>query len=735
MTKMRVISLLVVTIASTTMLTAQTVSTQILGTVVDPTGAFVPGAEVEARRAATGETRSAITNEAGGYVIPALEIGDYQVSVRAAGFQRELKRGIALEINQKARIDFELRVGSVTDTIEVAATSPVLNTDDATIGAVVERKRITELPLNGRNFGQLAVVASPGVQLIPFPVMNGERIVSSGQRENQNQVTIDGIVIQNNLINATSVRPSMDAIEEFKVQTGNFSAEFGNYSGAQINIALRSGSNAVHLSLFEFVRNDKLDARSFFELSSAPKAPLRRNQFGGVISGPVYVPKIYNGRNKTFFMFDAEYVRNRLAGTSRTTVIPDAFRTGDFSSLAGGTGIRDPLTGQPFAGNIVPAGRISPQATALMKFMPAASLTGALNYQLRSQNNLDNNQYLARFDHVLGPNDRLFGHYVYQTNNIRVVGAIPNNAQLEDVSDRNIAINFNHIFTPRLINEMRMGWTRFRFLGASDFTNTKFSILKEFGMVGFPEDSFLTGLPTIGISGYLGLSSFGPGPKVDDTGQISDNLTFIRGSHNFKTGLDIRFTQQVEAAANFPRGNISFTGDMTRNAAADFLLGLPRNVSGIEALVRAQARNQKYSGYFQDDWHISPKLTLNLGVRYQLATVVRDPRGAIRSLDPSDLTRLYPPLGTSLALYNGDHNSFAPRIGLAYRPFGTKTVIRTGFGIYHNANQLNNFTILVRNPPSFLATTTISDPARPSVTLANPFSVTGSVPPGPYNIT
>jgi hypothetical protein len=716
-------------------LSAQTTSTQILGTIMDPTGAAVPSASVQVRRIATGETRGFLTDTSGNYIIPSLESGEYEVTIEAAGFQREIRRGIVLEINQKARIDFQLRVGSVTDTIEVMATAPVLKTDDATVGDVVERRRITELPLNGRNFAQLAVLGSPGVRLVPFPIMNGERLAASGQRENQNQFTMDGIVIQNNLINSVSVRPSVEAMEEFKVQTGNFSAEFGNFSGAQVNIALRSGTNELHGTLFEFLRNDKFDARTFFERPTDAKAPFRRNQFGAVLSGPVYIPGLYSGKNRTFFMFNAELLRHRLAGSSPTTVPPLSFRAGDFSSLlTANKTIRNPRTGEVFPGNIIPQEQLSPQALALLKYIPEPNQAGTLNYQARTRDDIDNNQYLGRIDHVFNERDRIFGHFVYQTNTLVNVGANPSNQSYDGTTDYNVAVNHTHLFSPTVINEFRAGWTRFKWFYGNQFTDTNFSILKEFGMVGYPEDPFLAGLPTIGISGYLGTSSTGPGPKVDDTGQIANNISIIRGRHALKAGVDIRLTQEVEKAANLMRGSVGFTGEMTGDPVADFMLGVPRTVTGAEALIRAQARNWKYGAYFMDDWHVTPRLTLNLGVRYQLATVVKDPRGALRSLDPADPTRLYPELGVSAALYEGDHNNIAPRIGLAWRPFGSKTVFRGGYGIYYNSNQLNNFTILVRNPPLFLAPTLVNDISNPTVTLANPFAVQGSLPSGPYNV-
>jgi hypothetical protein len=729
------VGLIYVLLLVVTPVLAQTTSTQILGTVVDPTGAAVPDAAVEAVRVHTGEKRTATTNQAGDYIIPYVEIGEYQVSVEAAGFRREIKRGIVLELNQKARVDFSLRVGEVTETIEVEATAPVLKTDDATLGEVVDRRRITQLPLNGRNFAQLAVLAAPGVRMGYQTFGNAVRLYASGQRENQNQFTMDGIVIQNNLINATSFRPSLEAIEEFQVQTGSFSAEFGMFSGAQVNIALRSGTNAFHATLFEFLRNDRLDARNFFERPGDPKAPLRRNQFGWVFSGPLTLPGLYRGRDRTFFMVNSEFVRHRVGGSRPVVVAPIAFRNGDFSDLlANNRTIRDPLTGRPFPGNIIPRERLSPSALALLRYMPQPNQAGVTNYQGRTRNDSDNNQHLVRIDHVFSPNDRLFGRYIYQTNRIDEQAVVPVDLRSEPIKDQSVALNETHIFRANVVNELRVGYTRLRLDRANPFTNTNFSIQREFGMVGFPEDPFQTGLPEIIITGFLGLSSSGPLEQVDETGQFADNLSWIRGRHSLKMGVDLRKTRVARRSANWPRGQLHFTGEITGHAFADFMLGLPRRANGVERLMWQEARNWRFGTYFQDDWRVTPKLTLNLGIRYELNTVVKDPHGRLLSLDPRDPTRLYPEPGTSIGLYDGDHNNFGPRFGFAYRPFGSRTVFRGGYGIYYNQNQLNNFTLLQRNPPQSLVPTVISDPANPTVTLSNPYSVQGTLPSGPYNI-
>ncbi len=712
---------------------AQTNSTEILGVITDPNGGAVPAAAVEATKKSTGEKRSVVTDQEGRYTISNLQIGEYEIVVQATGFQRQRVPTLTLEIDQKARVDLQLKIGSVAETVEVNSAAPVLKTDDATVGEVVDHQRIVELPLNGRNFAQLATIATPGVRMGYQTFGGGERLYAAGQRENQNQFTLDGSVIQNNLINSVSFRPSIDAIEEFKVQTGNFSAEYGMFSGAQVTLSLRSGSNDIHVTLFEFLRNDVMDAKSFFERAADPRAPLRRNQFGFVVAGPVLIPRVYNGKNKTFFMVNSEFLRNRQAGTGLLTVPTAAQRGGDLSNVK--TVIKDPISKLPFPGNIIPTNRIAPQATALLSFVPPGNTTGTANYLSQSKINADNNEFLTRLDHNFTDNDRLFGHFVRQTNQTATRPDYPTNIQNEGTNDWNASIQETHLFSANAINEIRFGYTRLKLLQNNGFSGTSFSILKTLGMVGFPEDSFTTGLPNVSVTGYLSLSSQGPLYQVDETAQLADNFSLIRGAHALKFGADLRRGRIAREAANFPRASLSFTGDITGNALADFLLGYPRNVSGVENLSWAEARDWRMGFYAMDDWHVSNKLTLNLGIRYELNTVPIDPYGRLRTLNPKDPTQLIPGVYTVAAPFKGDHNDFAPRFGFAYRPFGNKTVFRGGYGIYYNANQLNNFTLLQSNPPYKVIPTLVSDPNNPSVTIANPFAVNGVLQPGPFNIT
>lgn len=713
-------------------LQAQTTSTQILGTILDQTGASVAGAQIEAIRTGTGEKRTATSDATGSYVILNLESGEYYVTISAPGFQTERVNHLILELNQKARVNANLKLGNVTEAVEVTASTSALKTDDATVGEVVDNKRIVELPLNGRNFAQLATIATPGVRTGYQNFGNGVRLYAGGQRENQSQFTLSGIVVQNNLINAVSFRPSVEAIEEFKVQTGNFSAEYGMYSGAQVTMNLRSGTNNFHGTLFEFVRNEKFDARNFFSDPKNPKEPLRRNQFGFVFSGPVRIPKLYDGRNKTFFMVNTEYVRQRQTSVSQSTVPSLDFRSGNFSSVT--KQLVDPVTKKEFENNIIPISSMSAAALELQKYYPNPNQSGAANYLARTRSELDNNQFLTRIDQLFGSNDRLYGSFIYQTNEIRTQAALPSDLRVEPNTDWSAALNETHIFGPSVINEFRFGYTRLKFLNSNNFTNSDFSIQQAFGMVGFPEDSFTTGLPGINITGYLGISSYGPLAQVDETAQLADNLSIVKGRHAFKTGYDVRKGRIARQASNNPRGALNFTGEMSENAYADFLLGFPRRSDGVENLNYAEARNWRNGVYLMDDWKVNDRLTLNLGVRYELFTVPIDPYGRLRILNPDDMSQLIPEPYVAKKLFKGDHNNWAPRIGFALRPFGTKTVFRGGYGIYYNANQLNNFTLLQSNPPFKLVPTVVSDPTKPTSTIQNPYLSGGSLPTGPFSI-
>ncbi len=364
---------------------AQTTSTSILGTVTDPTGAVVAAANVSVLNVRTGIKREDVTSTTGDYNFPLLDVGDYEVVVSMPGFKTETRK-LTLQVNQKARVDFTLEVGTQSDRIEITAEAAALHTDDSSLGQVVEQRRVVELPLNGRNLAGLAVL-QPGVQFggrmgfdgltgggggVPIPGA-AISLSANGQRDTNQHATLDGVVATEARVNTVPFTPSVEAVEELKVQSGSYSAEYGTNSGAQLTIVLKSGTNDFHGAAFEFLRNDKLDGESYFQnyfnapgAARKPKDKLRQNQYGGVLGGPLIIPKLYNGKDRTFFMFNYEARLRRQPGQIGTANMPPlAFREGDLSALLNrrsATGaalpsiqIVDPISGTPFAGNIIPA--------------------------------------------------------------------------------------------------------------------------------------------------------------------------------------------------------------------------------------------------------------------------------------------------------------------------------------------------------------------------------------------
>jgi Carboxypeptidase regulatory-like domain/TonB-dependent Receptor Plug Domain len=427
--------------------TAQTTSTEVLGTVTDTSGAVIPSAKITLLRVGTGERRVEATDSSGNYSFPLIEIGDYTVSVEMSGFKTETKTGITVELQQKARVNFQLEVGAATEKIEVVATGVELKTDDAALGATIGQTQVAELPTLNRNFASLLVL-TPGVQFGTRMGLNAQSTASSffpgatqvsanGQRDANQRVTLDGVIASDPLVNTVYLNPSIDAIEEIKIQTGSYSAEYGMNNGANVQVALKSGTNTFHGSFFEFLRNDAADAKDYFlnfqvpaGTQLQPKNRLRRNQYGFWLAGPVLLP-IYKGKDRTFWSFNYEGTHQTQESVVQTNRFPVAFRNGDFSALlnpplnSAGKPVRtpviiyDPLTGEPFrdaAGNItniIPAGRINKNAQDLVnKYVPLPQFNPVdildINTIINVPNILAQNQYFARLDHQFGPKDRIF---------------------------------------------------------------------------------------------------------------------------------------------------------------------------------------------------------------------------------------------------------------------------------------------------------------------------------------
>jgi outer membrane receptor protein involved in Fe transport len=618
-------------------LTAQTLDTGILGTITDPTRAVVAGATVNITQTATGVRRTTQTAADGKYEVRYLVPGEYSIEVRAQGFRAARASSVVVQINQQARLDFSLQVGEVQETVEVTAAAPLLNTETATLGEVVARERIVNLPLNGRTFTQLAAL-TPGVRVSEANLFStstgGSRIVANGARDAWEQVNIDGITIVNNRSNYINLYPSIDALAEFKVHSGNYSAEYGGNAGPNVNLQLRSGTNQFHGSAFEFLRNDKLDARGYFRPEPLPKDMLRRNQFGAVVSGPIQ-------RDRTFFMVDYEAARASRESPGTAIVLTPAQRQGDFSGTS--TIVRDPLNNnEPFPGNIIPANRLNPVSVNLINtYTPLPNTSGSVNYSGVTVGKLTMDQGIARIDQYFTGRDQVFFHYIYSRRDFPNVDLNPNFYYNSTFPNTSLAAQYVHTFSPTLLNEARFGWIKGNVSKLSPRNGTNFTIeslgirgLNVGGPGGRPLRKDEQGFPVINIDGFLGMGDSGASSNLDNsrTYQIVDNVSFIRHAHSLKFGGDIRRLMDDATTNNWPFSNITFTGDISGLSAAAFMLGYQRTTLTPEGVPISAVRQWRYGLYFQDDWKATPNLTLNLGLRWDIPGQPHEINGATRTL-------------------------------------------------------------------------------------------------------
>ncbi|HWB98053.1 MAG TPA: carboxypeptidase regulatory-like domain-containing protein, partial [Bryobacteraceae bacterium] len=506
----------------------------IVGRVTDSSGAVVGGARVVASNTGTGLQRSTLTTATGDYELPLLPItGSYNLTISKEGFQTQQLDGITLQVDQHARFDVAMQVGSISEQVRVEAAAPILNTESGSIGQVVGNKNIVDLPLNGRNFTQLATLLPNAV--VQTQGTAGSTMVSvSGGRLGKTEFLLDGISINEQLFDGVAIRPSVDAIQEFKLVSNSFSAEYGR-GNAVMNATIKGGTNDYHGTLYEFLRNDKMDARNTFLPS---KAAYRQNQFGVAGGGPVLIPKLYNGKDRTFFFLNYEGTRIRQGRASNPVVPSQALRNGDFSSLS--TVIRDPLTQQPLPGNILPSNRIDPSTQYFLQFMPLPTSGQTAPYAAPFQSNSD--QSNVRIDERISAKNSLFVRHTYTRREDFNPGAYPlNGGYSQDNRTHNAVINDTHIFTPSLINELRLGYTRFYNANINQGLGTNHTGLA--GIGGFELTSLnFPGFPQMSISGYQGIAGNAYQPLINPSNlyELVDSINWIKGAHTVKAGIDFR---------------------------------------------------------------------------------------------------------------------------------------------------------------------------------------------------
>jgi Carboxypeptidase regulatory-like domain/TonB-dependent Receptor Plug Domain len=719
---------------------AQVNSATMLGTVTDPTGAAVAAVKITASNDATGFSRSVQSGNDGGFLIPLLPIGDrYRLVVEAAGFRAFARSGIELQLNQNARIDVQLQLGNVSEKVEVVAGAPLVDTYSAEGGEVVEQRRIVELPLNGRNALQLATLL-PGVTraVIKTALDGGNRGANylniNGSHQNEVDWQMDGIHYAGANNNSGLNLPSPDALQEFKLITDNYSAEYGYFSGAVFRAVTRSGTNQIHGSAWEFLRNDALNARNFF----TPTVPiLRQNQFGASVGFPVL-------KNRLFGFVSYQGLRIRGVGLSTTFPPTAAQRQGIFSSS-----IKDPLSGQPFPGNTIPASRLDPVSQNLLKYIPLPPSSGGGQLVTTGSRPIDVNQWTSKWDYIIRTADTLqVSMLVDKTTTVNPFATGPYPSFGIDTEVQFIplvSVGETHTFAPNVINEARFGRASQEEARACSNIAGK---PRDFGI-----NMDLHGPPVppgVSVSGAFAISANTNCSWVEGgtTYQASDHLSWIKGRHNLKFGAEYHFRESHLKHDNNDGASFVFDGSQTGNAVADFISGSLASVnrsSGSDK--RANSVNLYY--FVQDDFKVLPRLTLNLGLRYEILGPFSEVRGlerpevgipqnaTIRQGIQSTVIPIAPkgllfvgdktydfPNGLPASMQHMDWWQVQPRFGLAWDIFGDgKTSLRAGYGLYSNAAFYDMYQS-GQNAP-FLLSQTLNTPAGgfadPWRGLFNPF--------------
>jgi len=708
---------------------AQTGAASLTGIVTDQSGAAVPGATVTATNQATNVTYTAISNETGNYTVTSLPVGTYVLKTELAGFKTAATRPIDVEAKQILRFDFKLELGAIEETVQVVGQSPLLQTESVTVGEVISGRTVTELPLNGRNTGQLSLLLPGTVTVNPgsfTAVRNfgGGRPYVNGNREQTNNYTFDGIDMNESIDNLVAYQPSPDALAEISVETNNYAADVGNVAGAVISNVMKSGSNVVRGNVFEFYRNSDFDANTWDNnRSSAPKAERTQHIFGGTFGGPLK-------KDKWFVFGDYQGTRFNAPGSETASVAPDEWRRGDFSGVT--TIIRDPRTGLPFPGNQIPAARISPVARAILSntsLYPSpnrnvGSVSG--NYVGDALTTTRAHQGDVRIDWNATAKDKVFGRLSiseYDSRNDKRPFALLLGS-LTDSPFRNVAFNWNRIFSNALVNEALVGFNQITIVTkALDWAGVG-NANATFGIAG--------GQPIAGLSQLTlnsGLSTIGAGASdtdtLDRTYQFSDKVTWIKGDHTLKIGGQLlHYAQQrFYAGNNGLLGIFTYGGAFTGFPFSDFLLDQVATKGRGSAAEPWTHLHNRVALFAQDDYKVTQALTLNLGMRwaYTQPVVEKDNRQANFSLTNGQEIVASSGDLTSRALYNPYYKGFEPRVGLALRA-GDRWVLRGGYGISQYMEGTGANLRLPLNPPFFFESAVTYDATTGAGSLASGFA-------------
>jgi hypothetical protein len=733
---------------------AQVASAELSGNVLDATGAAIPNATVTALNVATSISRSTVSEKSGDYVITALPPGDYTLTVEAPGFRKLEQTGVSLQINQQARVDLTLQVGQAAETVSVTGHPPLLEAESSSVGTVVNQQLVNQLPLNGRNFVQLATL-SPGVNGVgesasgtimggtrPDDRRPGSEIFSNGNREGDNNFLFDGVDNNERLTLSITLRPAVEAVREFKIQTNLYSADIGRNSGAVVDVITKSGTNQLHGSVFEFIRNSDADARTYFNKAGTSFPSFRFNQYGGSLGGPIVIPKVYNGKDKTFFFVDYEGFRSGSQIFELGNIPTLRERTGDFGELLPGTLIYDPLTTvpnpakpgnflrTPFPNNVIPADRFDPIAYKMINAYPTPTSSGRFNnYSMPRIQTQDWDQGDVRIDEQITAKDSIFARWSIQNTttispSTYPQSTIPGISQPVSLSDeasfagtsfqptQHVATSYVRVFTPSLVNDFRVGFNRYRL----DYVPIDFAPGAGLGNeLGVPNSNVTPreqNLPIFSPATYLGVGQTRSLPlyRRENTFEELDNLTWTKGLHTFKIGADFRRRQLTIYQTNEGNGRFNFSAAFTdsRNpagvggdSAASFILGYPTLDAHDYNYQFPGIRMNEFGMYFADDFRVTKNLTLNYGMRWDYFSPPDEVFNRWSNFDI--ITARYNVAGVDGVNQNAGvlkfWPNFGPRFGFAYQMF-PHTVVRGGFGLFYNASGSESGNMrLARNLP------------------------------------
>jgi Carboxypeptidase regulatory-like domain/TonB-dependent Receptor Plug Domain/TonB dependent receptor len=707
---------------------AQVTTGTITGTVRDPQGAAVPGATVTITNQGQGTSSTHTTATDGSFVAPFLIPGTYDVTVELAGFRKFTHKGVVLQVNQRARVDAGLEVGGLTEATEVVGLAPLTRTDSAEMGDVIDERAVRELPLNGRNFASLVYLA-PGIT----PGQAGENLSGAstfnprgasnfnalGSQANTNAWLVDGIDNNEFTFNTVIVQPTVESVREFKVLTGTFSAEFGRGAGV-VSVSTKSGNNEWHGTVFEYLRNEKFDAKNFFALPTAPKAPLDRHQYGASLSGPII-------KNKTFFFVDYSGIKEDRGQVFVNTVPTDAMKRGDFSDYRDRNGnlilIYDPLTTaanpaggftrQPFPGNVIPADRLDSVGMNVGSIYPSPNGPGAFdNYTSTVDRTVRDNSFTGRIDHRAGDRDSFFVRFSYEKYSLDApqgqaacclptpdaaaaafdLGPFVAGIQNTRLTTHGGVINWTHLFGPTVVNELRIGYAKTNpETRQSDYGHESATSL---GIQGINVSEYTTGLPNLNIQDVTGISggpAFLPVNPKQIHYQIEDTLSWVTGRHSLKTGYRFILRKPTPFTHTNTRSSIAINRNLTNNPAtnsqgsgfATLLLGYTTGGSRGFLLDFYDYTNSEHSIFVQDDWKLSNRVTVNLGLRYEVYVPDTEAENRLPNYDVEGMRLVYAGEDGTSERANKETRwgNLAPRIGVAWDVTGdAKNVLRAGYG-------------------------------------------------------